>query len=104
MTLVTTTTCTVVVSADGGRCGKPAVTTFTSKRTGDVFAECVDHATTVSVKAVVTPTAATLGIKTASGHRFVLVRDDKVVGYADDHTLDAVKRAARLGARIIPTK
>ena len=42
------TTCTVVVSADGGTCGKPAVTTFASKRTGEVFAECVDHAVTPS--------------------------------------------------------
>ena len=35
-------TCTVVVSADGTRCGKPAVYTFTAS-TGETFAECAEH-------------------------------------------------------------
>lgn len=37
-------TCTVVVRHDGGRCGAPAVTSFTSRRSGDRFHECADHA------------------------------------------------------------
>lgn len=34
-------TCTVVVS--GGLCGAPAVTSFTSRRSGDRYHECADH-------------------------------------------------------------
>ncbi len=47
MSTTEATTCTIVVSGDGGRCGRPAVTSFTSARTGDVFAECEHHAVNV---------------------------------------------------------
>lgn len=38
------TTCTIVTGPNMHRCGRPAVTSFTSARTGDVFAECEHHA------------------------------------------------------------
>lgn len=39
----TATTCTVVVNAEGGRCGDPAVVSFTG-RGGEAFGECSAHA------------------------------------------------------------
>ena len=102
----TTHTCTVGPSAvTGERCGKPAVTSFTS-RSGKTYYECAEHAPADApvVTEPVRETAATLGIKTASTRPYVLVRDGAIVGYADAHTTAVAKRAAKLGARIIPTK
>jgi hypothetical protein len=43
MSTFTELVCTVGPRAtDGGRCGRPAVTTFTG-RNGETFAECADH-------------------------------------------------------------
>ncbi len=36
-------TCTVVVDHRGGRCGAPAVASFTSRRSGERFHECAHH-------------------------------------------------------------
>lgn len=36
-------TCTVIIDATGHRCGRPAVATFVSKRSGEIFAECAEH-------------------------------------------------------------
>ena len=38
-----TAACTVVVSADGTRCGKPSVYAFASRSDGKMFAECAEH-------------------------------------------------------------
>lgn len=93
-----------MVTATGGRCGAPAVTTFTS-RSGKVFAECAVHDMRPAAEvAEYRTTAATLGIKTATRRPYVLVRDGAIVGYADAVTAAVEKRARKLGARIIPTK
>lgn len=39
-----TATCTIIVGADGTMCGAPAVISFTSRRSGETFHECADHA------------------------------------------------------------
>jgi len=101
-------TCTVVVGFDQRRCGQPAVTTFTSKRTGQVFAECathdVSHIMAQVADEVLAETAASLGIKTASTSPFVLVRDGAIVGYARTDGPAVAERARKLGARILPTR
>ena len=96
-------TCTVGPSAvTGERCGKPAVSSFTTSR-GETFHECAEHDTASLF---------------ASGHRttphreahpptrttrpFVLVRNGEIVGYADSAGPAVQKRAARLGAAIVP--
>jgi hypothetical protein len=95
------TTCTVGPSAvTGERCGKPAVTTFIGTD-GITYAECVEHAS---------PSALTSYdhgvhhkvIKTASKAPYALVARDRIVGYAHSTGPAVVKRAANLGARLVP--
>jgi hypothetical protein len=98
----TSTTCTVVVAGDGSRCGQPAVTTFRSLR-GGVFAECADHAVNVSgADLLVRRTAAHPPTRTSKP--FVLVADGAIVGYADSDGPAVQKRAAKLGAQIVPVQ
>lgn len=42
---MTTTTCTVVTTAKGGKCGAPAVHTFVGTDGHTVYGECTDHST-----------------------------------------------------------
>jgi hypothetical protein len=95
---MTTTTCTIV-TAVGGRCGAPAVTTFTSARTGEVFAECEAHAVATPAVEEAAPAAHP---PTRTACPFVLVKHGKIVGYAEAITPRVRKRAARLGAAIVP--
>jgi hypothetical protein len=39
-----TATCTIVTTATGGVCGKPAVVSWKSRSTGRTFGECAEHA------------------------------------------------------------
>ena len=96
MTTTTPTTCTVVTGATGARCGAPAVATFTG-RGGVVFAECVAHTTGAPAAAV--PVAHP---PTRTTKPFVLVRGGRIIGYADTAGPAVVRRAARLGAVIVP--
>ena len=96
-------TCTITTSADGGKCGKPAVTSFTSRR-GETFHECAEHASGW-VDTPFTPTGADhtpARIRRRTTTRpFVLVRHGAIVGYADARTEAVEKRARRLGATIV---
>jgi len=99
------TTCTVIVGASGERCGLPAVTTFTSRRTGETFAECAAHAPAAHPAAPVEArTALSLGIRTATTHAYVLVARGRVVGYAASKSPAVMRRAARLGAEVLPPR
>lgn len=98
-----THTCTVVVTGAGGRCGKPAVTTFTSPRTGAVLAECADHAMPGTTHAA-TPAAAAAAAPhppTRTAAPYVLVAGGKIVGYAYGTGPRVTARAAKLGARVV---
>jgi len=98
MTHNDTPTCTVV-TAVGGRCGAPAVTTFVG-RNGETFAECVDHAVVVPAAAPAAPATAAHP-PTRTRRPYVLVAHGEIVGYADAVTPAVEKRAARLGAKIV---
>ena len=105
-----TDTCTVIIAADGTRCGRPAVASFTSKRTGERFHECREHCVSVveptegHTPAAGPTTAASLGIVTRSTSPFVLVRDRRIVGYALAVTPAVERRARNLGATIMVTR
>ena len=101
--MTTTHTCTVVVGFDQRHCGEPAVTSFTSRR-GVTYHECAKHDMRTSIERLVRETAESLGIKTRTAKPYVLVCDGAVVGYAESAGPAVAKRAAKLGARIIPTK
>lgn len=94
-------TCTVTVTATGGKCGLPAVTTFTG-REGTEYAECVEHALPALVAAAYRAPAVREHPPTRTTHPFVLVARGRIVGYAAARTPAVEKRAARLGARIVP--
>ena len=95
---MTTFTCTIVTAVDG-RCGQPAVVSFTS-RSGVVYHECAEHAVPGQPGLIATPRAAHPHTRTTAP--FVLVRDGKIVGYAHSTSEAVAKRAARLGAKIVP--
>jgi hypothetical protein len=100
------TTCTVV-TAVAGRCGKPAVTSFTSSRTGEVFAECEEHRMDFAVGPAIGPaveTCKTLGIPTRTTQPFAIVAHGRIVGYAAAITERTQLRALRLGGRIVPVR
>ena len=102
-----TTTCTVVVRGDGARCGAPAVTSFTSSRSGEVFAECEAHRFDVAVGPAIGPaveTCKTLGIPTRTTQPFAIVAHGRIVGYAAAITERTQLRALRLGGRIVPVR
>ncbi|NCG18648.1 MAG: hypothetical protein GWP91_06520 [Rhodobacterales bacterium] len=103
-TATTTATCTIVVGTGGERCSKTSVVTFTSS-SGSTFAECAEHASTrVEAKVeAVEVTAKSLGIKTRTTRAFVLVKEGKVVGYAETKSAAVLKRAAKAGAEVIAT-
>ena len=107
ITLVTTTTtCTVVVRGDGSRCGEPAVTSFTSSRTGEVFAECEAHRFDVAVGQPIpqVETCKTLGIPTRTRQPYAIVAHGRIVGYVAAITDRSQLRAFRLGGRIVPVR
>lgn len=99
----TPATCTVVVAHDA-RCGKPAVTSFTSKRDGRVFAECAEHAApgaTLAARVDALDVALAPHPKTRSTAPLLLVRSGAIVGYAHKRTLAVERRADKLGAVIV---
>lgn len=98
-TTAPTTTCTVRMSE--GLCGQPAVTTFTGHY-GQVYAECAEHAPASAPRTVETSAAAHPPTRTT--RPYVLVAHGEIVGYADARTPAVEKRAARLGARIVPVR
>ena len=105
--MTTPTTCTVVVHGDGSRCGKPAVTSFPSSRTGEIFAECEDHTYAAPVGPPLqhaVETCKTLGIPTRTTQPFAIVAHGRIVGYVAAITDRSQLRALRLGGRIIPVR
>ena len=94
-------TCTVVVSGDGSPCGQPAVSTWTSSR-GFVYAECADHCQAPAVEQA--GPAAVRHPATRTTRPFVLVAKGQIVGYADSAGPAVAKRAAKLGATIVPVQ
>jgi hypothetical protein len=90
-------TCTVVTSATGAKCGRPAITSFVSKRTGETLHECAEHC--FSMPAAVSP--APMVYRTSSKRPFLLVRLGEVVGYADTDGPAVQKRASKLGAKVV---
>jgi hypothetical protein len=90
-------TCTVVVAAPMVPCGKPVVSTFTA-RNGAVYGECAEHCANVHEAAG--HTAAHPATRTTKP--FVLVAGGRIVGYAESTGPAVQKRAARLGAKIVP--
>lgn len=92
-------TCTVVVTAAGGKCGATAVTSFKSKRTGEEFHECAEHESPV---APVIVKAAPQHPKTRTTAPYVLVAFGSIVGYAHSTSAAVQKRASKLGASIVP--
>lgn len=121
MNFMTTQTCTIVVSADGARCGKPAVTSFQA-RGGQTFSECAEHNMSVksSSGSIPQPRHEARHPKTRTTAPYVLVQEIQIIG--DDYSLsmpnrirrivgyahsmsDAVqRRAARLNAEIVPVQ
>jgi hypothetical protein len=93
-------TCTVVTHADGSRCGAPAVYSWTTSR-GATYHECAEHLCPGAVAYPVQSTTC-LHPPTRTTKPFVLVRDGKIVGYAESASLAVQRRAARLGAAIVP--
>ena len=98
------TTCTVVVTATGGTCGRPAVATFTGSN-GTSYGECDDHHFYTSPADVA---AALSSSSTPAAHPatrttrpYVLVADGRIVGYANSASADVVRRADRLGAQVV---
>src|SRR5688572_18548622 len=97
------TTCTVAMaSRPGGICGAPAVTTFTSKMSGTTYGECAEHAPPSAVPTPVAPAAGSLVLRTRSVAPYALVAHGAIVGYAYSTSAAVAKRAAKLGARILP--
>ena len=90
-------TCTIVTGADGTRCGAPAIVSFTTSR-GETLHECEAHA--VGVRVVHDP-ASVPHPPTRTTKPFVLVRDGRIVGYADSRGPRVMDRAARLGAEVV---
>lgn len=81
-------------------CGKPAVTSFTSRMSGVTYFECAEHAPHAS-----TATAAVVSerFNTRSESPFLLVVEGtKVVGYALSNGPAVLKRARKLGAEVVP--
>lgn len=91
-------TCTIRTSE--GTCGRPAVTTFTTRR-GETFHECAEHDASAAM-----PTRADHGTAAAphpptrTSRAFVLVAGGRIRGYADRPESAAnVRRAERSGGR-----
>jgi len=105
---MTTQTCTVVVTAEGDRCGKPAVATFKS-RAGVTYGECADCRLDVPANLLLPldkPVAT--HPKTRTTAPYVLVSRgngfDLIVGYAHSTNDRVMKRASRLNAEIVPVQ
>jgi len=95
------TTCTVVTNADGSHCGQPAVYTWIASRSGATYHECAEHLCPGEVAHTV-QSITRLHPPTATTKPYVLVRNGKIVGYADSASQSVKNRAARLGAAIVP--
>lgn len=98
----TSPTCTVVTNADGSRCGAPAVYSWTTSR-GNTYHECAEHLCPGEVAYPVQSTTV-LHPPTRTTRPFVLVRDGKIVGYAESASPAVKVRASRLGAAIVPVQ
>lgn len=86
-------------------CGKPAITSWTSSMTGATYWECADHAPVhFGGSGDERPTAASLGLRTRSTRPFVLVRDGRIVGFAESDGEAVQRRARREGAVIVRTR
>jgi len=95
---MSTHTCTIVVSGNGAVCGQPAVASFTAKRSGVTYFECADHCAGVHEPVGHVPAHP----PTRTSKPFVLVAAGVIVGYADSAGPAVAKRAAKLGAAIVP--
>jgi hypothetical protein len=90
-------TCTVIVGAQGERCGKPATLAF-AREGGTVYAECAEHAQPLPTPS--TPTVApsrTVTLVAPSGATVRTARSNRyfVVAYNPTHA-HVIKRTASL--------
>lgn len=85
-----TATCTITTTARGGRCGRPAVTSWTSSR-GETFHECAEHA--VTIPETPEPEVAEHP-RTTTTRSHVLVKAGRIVGFTDSPESTASKRRA----------
>lgn len=96
------TTCTVVVIATGGRCGARVVHHLTA-RSGAIYGECAEHA--AESAAAPTPEARPghgTVLRTRSAAPFALVGAGRIVGYAYSRSPLVLRRAERVGAKVLP--
>lgn len=95
-------TCTVITHGDGTHCGAVAVYSWTTKR-GATYHECVEHLCPGEVAYPVQSTTR-LHPSTRTAAPYVLVHEGSIVGYAHSTGPAVRKRAAKLGAAIVPVQ